>query len=71
MTTELNPFEYTIFSFLQTNEGRKFTASEIATGCNMNLRTAHKYSDTLFFRKLIKRESLKTRQVRPTLMYYI
>jgi len=70
MAKILNPFEYTIYAFLQAHKGRKFKVSEIAGHCVMNIRTAEKYSRTLHAKRFIKRERIKTRTVRGIYLYY-
>lgn len=53
----LNPFEFTIYSFLERNPERRFTQSEIAEKCKINIRTVNKYIPKLVKKhKLIKSE---------------
>jgi predicted transcriptional regulator len=59
MATELNPFEYTLLSFLGANEGQRFTSSEIAKHCKMNSRTSKKYCKELMIKKMIKSEKVR------------
>lgn len=60
---DLNPFEFTIVSFLQMHRGRKFTHSEIARHCGMNVKTAKKYCMSLSRRNIIKKEKVRNQRV--------
>lgn len=59
MTLKLNPFEFTIYSYLKENRGMSFSHIELAEKCGMNTRTALKYSESLVKKKLILKEKIR------------
>lgn len=65
---ELNPYEYTIVSFLEEHPSRRFTASEIARNCGINLRTSTKHCNKLTRRKMIKKEEVRGKR---TVLYFV
>lgn len=65
---ELNPYEFTIISFIEEHPNRRFSASEIGRHCGINLRTSTKHCNKLYRRGLIKRERIRGKR---TLLFYV